>query len=40
MRMKLFLLLALVVQAGCQSLPPNANGRYHTAEVGMRGSNR
>jgi hypothetical protein len=40
MRTKFVLLLALVVQAGCQSLPQNSYDRYHTAEVGMRGSNR
>jgi hypothetical protein len=39
MRTKLFLLLALVVQAGCQSLPQGNHDRYYSAEVGMRGSN-
>ena len=40
MRTKLVLLLALVIQAGCQSLPSNPHGRYYSAEVGMRGSNQ
>jgi hypothetical protein len=40
MRTKLVLLLALVVQAGCQSMPSNTYDRYNTPEVGMRGSNR
>ena len=40
MQCKLALLLTLAVLAGCQSLPQNSYDRYHTPEVGMRGSNR
>jgi hypothetical protein len=39
MRTKLVLLLALVIQAGCQSLPQKPHDPYYTAPVGMRGSN-
>lgn len=40
MRTKLIILLALIVQAGCQTLPDNRHDRLYTPPVGMRGSNR